>query len=110
MNRPSREDDLALLRALVAAPNDDTREHGLTEDERRSFRDILGRLEAPKSRFTAGTGRVLTPKQRQWAEDVATRRGLSWQRDNSTIPVGAPVETPEVLRNLPLKPPGRRSA
>lgn len=110
MNRPSRTDDLALLRALVAAPLDETREHGLTEDERKSFREMVSRLEAPKSAFTPGTGRVLTPKQRQWAEDVATRRGISWERDNADVPVGAPVPTPEVLRNLPKAPPGRRTA
>jgi hypothetical protein len=56
-----------------------------------------------------GTIRCLSPRRRTWANDALDRfepraanlvsRGL--------VPRGREVPTPAVLRNLPLKPPGR---
>ena len=99
----SRAEDLELLRALcrygdeVGVDGDSA----LSDDEHDAFGDMLVRLEDGQ--------RELTPKQRDWAEKAAERLGLSVPRDNSRVPVGRPVETPAVLRNLPKRPPTRRA-
>jgi len=50
-------------------------------------------------------GRRLTKKQRGWSEDIARRVMPIFASD---VPKGKHVETPAVLKNLPLKPPCRR--
>ncbi len=50
--------------------------------------------------------RSLTPAQRKWAEDVMRR---ITPLDASLVPRGREVETPDVLKKLPLHPPNRRS-
>jgi hypothetical protein len=60
------------------------------------------------------TGRKLTPKQRAFV--TALVNGDRYEpeetyenaRSAGKVPMGRPVEMPAVLRNLPLRPPGRR--
>jgi hypothetical protein len=47
---------------------------------------------------------VLTTRQRAWLEEAA-RKVLPL--DSALVPRGREVPTPEVLKKLPLKPPGR---
>lgn len=86
--------DTEILQRLLA-------DERLTEQEEGAFRDMLRR------------GRALTPAQRQWADSVFTRLELDADEalnlfSLGKVPVGNPVLTPDVLRKLPLKPPGRR--
>jgi hypothetical protein len=61
-----------------------------------------------------GRGRPLTEKQRGWVDRVAgvevTEYAPTYENlvSSGKVVRGAEVETPLVLRNLPLKPPGRR--
>lgn len=90
--------DRQLLQALVAE------EERLTEVESKAFESMLNYLRDP---FTA-----LTPRQRQWADAVASRIEIDMPPENlhssGKVAIGKPVETPEILRNLPKRPPGRR--
>ncbi len=49
--------------------------------------------------------RELTGKQRRWIDDKIRECGLD--PDKKPVPRGKPGETPNVLKNLPMKPPGR---
>lgn len=61
-----RKADLALLRDL-------TKSGELTEDESDAFGDMRDRLED-------ASVAILSDKQRKWAEEVATRLGISFVR------------------------------
>lgn len=101
---PSREDDLGLLRALVAHGNEVgvDGDSAISDTELSAFEDMQARL--------LGGQRTLTDAQRSWAEQAAQRCGVSFARDNSKVPVGGPVEMPDVLKRLPKKPPRGRWA
>jgi len=64
--------------------------------------------------LTTRTRRLLTPKQRSWAEDELDKRAPVYKNlvSNGMCPIGRPVITPDVLRpeNLPKKPPTRRAS
>ena len=62
---------------------------------------VASDMRAP---LLSGERRRLSLKQRAWAEDIARRVTPISAKD---APEGRPVETPEVLRNLPKKPPRR---
>lgn len=91
--------DRQLLQALLAE------EERLTEAESKAFESMLNYLRDP---FT-----TLTPRQRQWADAVAQRLEIDTLPENlhssGKVAIGKPVETPEVLRNLPKHPPRRRA-
>lgn len=81
--------DVALLRLLIVDVD-------LTDAEHEAFMDMIHYAENPDP---------LTKKQRKWAEEVARR---VVPLDANETPLGKEVPTPEVLKNLPLKPPGRQ--
>ena len=80
--------DEALIRALMA---DDE----LTDQEREAFQRWRDQ----------GWDIRLTRQQRTWAEEVMLRL---MPIPTASVPEGRPVDTPEVLRNLPKRPPTRR--
>jgi hypothetical protein len=88
-----RKSDLALLRDL-------TKSDELTEDEADAFGDIRDRLED-------ATFPVMFPNQRQWAQDVADRLGISYTRrvaeQAQSVPKGRDVKMPDVLSADSLK-------
>lgn len=76
----------------------------LADEHREAFEDMLEKMTEK--------ARELSPKQRAYVRSVL---GDDVEDDkpivlfsSGKIPVGNPVETPAVLRNLPLKPPGRK--
>ena len=89
------EDAEILSEAIIAA---DEREDEAAD----AFRAMLER------------GAALTPKQRAWAVGVATGKFVDAEPEyenlvsSGRVPRGREVETPAVLRVLPLRPPGRR--
>lgn len=82
--------DLVLLNRVL--DDDET-----TPDERKAFDEMRANL-------LSGERRRLSQRQRSWVEEVARRLTPISAAD---VPRGNPVETPEVLRHLPKKPPGR---
>jgi hypothetical protein len=96
--RIARMTDHDLLNLLLADATGGVRpdEHKAFGEMRRWVADDLG---API------VGRVLSTKQRTWVEEAARRIVPVDSRD---VPKGKPVEKPEVLKNLPLAPPGRK--
>lgn len=94
-----REDDLALLRALLKAG-------ALTEIDSTVFGSMLDDIEGDNPKY-----QELTLKRREWASDTADRLGVVWQDPavrNANVPRGAEVPVADVLRNLPKKPPVRK--
>jgi hypothetical protein len=53
---------------------------------------------------------MLSAKQRSYVSDVLDKFEPQYSNDVSAgrVPLGKPVMTPDVLRHLPLKPPGYR--
>lgn len=88
----SRVTDLSLLDSIVDAP-----------DLPREYIEAFGGM---RDRLLASVKGVLTKKQREWAQKIADKYAV--QIDNSSVPRGREVRTPDVLRTLPLDPPGRR--
>lgn len=92
----TREDMALLDRAIAAA----------SEAERDAAADAFRRMRAGRCK--------LTPKQRAWAEGVIAGKFVEAEPEyenlvsSGRVPRGREVEAPPVLRNLPLKPPGRR--
>lgn len=88
-------------RALVSAALDAAKDVEDPEDEA-AFAAMLKR------------NKPLTDKQRAWAEGQAEGRFVEVAPSyvnlfsSGRVPLGNHVELPPVLRNLPLKPPGRR--
>lgn len=91
-----------LLRMLIAQKDD------LTDTEEKGFGAILYRMNEAERR---NSPLVLSFKQKAWINDVVKRLDIVEPAANlvsrGLVPRGAEVETPYVLRNLPLKPPGR---
>ena len=87
-----------VLDALLSVPD------RLSGTELKAFRTMLGRIEQ--------RGGGMTPRQRQWAEDVYHRLELDVDRVLNLVSTGkvekVPVPVYEWERNRPLKPPGRR--
>jgi hypothetical protein len=73
----------------------------LTEREREAFTDML--------EFLVDGGVGLNQKQREWAKRVHERLVPAYANDWSAgrVPRGKEVPTPEVLKRLPMRPPGR---
>lgn len=96
-----RENDLRMLQALLDAGP----EH-FGAGEYGAFDSMLGRLQNGQN--------TLTPKQREWVTKATIRLGLDEPEpaenlvSRGLVPRGNEVPVPEVLKNLPLKPPGRR--
>jgi hypothetical protein len=88
-------------RALVAAALDAAKDAENVEAED-AFASMLKR------------NKPLTNKQRAWAEGLSEGKFVevapSYENlfSGGKVPIGNHVELPPVLRNLPLKPPGRR--
>lgn len=72
----------------------------LSEAEVHAFADMRAGLVDPGGTVPSRLSR----KQRSWLEEVA-RRVLPV--DAKEVPRGKEVDVPEVLKNLPKKPPGR---
>lgn len=90
-----RADDMQLLRDLL-------NEDDLADDHREDFDDMLDRLTRNPARFPR-----LTPKQREYAENVADRHGIGFARRPSqraeNVVRGREVPTPAVLGPESLK-------
>jgi hypothetical protein len=99
----SHEDDRDLVRSLVAHGNyvGVDGDSAMSSDELSAFADMLARLDAGQ--------RSLSPDQRAWCEDAASRCGLSIVHDNANVPRGRPVALEIEKMARPLKPPGRRA-
>ncbi len=63
-------------------------------------------FEEMKTWLDRGEGRGLSVKQREWVESALLEHTPIAAAD---VPRGREVQAPEVLRNLPLKPPPRRN-
>ncbi len=88
--------------------NDATRLARLLADDR------LNEREREAFDEMAQRGRILTARQRTWVDDVYRRLELDADEaenlwSDGAVPVGRPVDVPEVLRVLPKRPPGRRT-
>jgi hypothetical protein len=91
----------------------------LTPEEKTMLEELLGfSLEKEDSRIDEKAfqqmldrGLALTEKQAKWVRGVYDRVFDSPSYENlfsaGKVPLGKPVETPAVLRNLPKKPPSR---
>jgi hypothetical protein len=81
---------------------EDALDADLTDRQKEIVQDMIDR------------GRKLTPKQRAFVQAMVN--GEHYEPEETyenawsagKVPMGRPVETPAVLRNLPLRPPGRR--
>lgn len=100
-----RIEDVRMLREVdeVTAlfDEDDAR---FDERTRRAFVDFVRRLKL-------NPHACLTEPQRRWLRSTHERLTGTPTYENAwsagKVPAGRPVETPAVLRNLPLKPPRR---
>lgn len=99
--------DIYLLDALLESGR-------LTDEELEAFADMRERLSDPCYKTSA----TLSPKQRAWAEgcaakykiEVVTPAANEWSEKSPEERErlrGRPVPLPDVLKQLPLKPPGR---
>lgn len=101
----SGAEDIRMLRAVQQAAYewDDERTEAM-ESTLAAFAEMLYKLEH-------GQRSELTPKQRDWLkgvyEDVCGDPQYRNDWSAGRVPEGRPVETPAVLRSLPLKPPSR---
>lgn len=90
-----------LLRMLMEQRDD------LSDVEEKAFSAMLLRMDEAERK---GVPLVLSFKQKAWINDVVKRLDIVEPAANlvsrGLVPRGAEVETPYVLRNLPLKPPG----
>lgn len=104
-----RADDIALLKSLASLSIDDENDFPskgkVSESEAKAFEDMLSKLEE-------GRYAQLTPSQRKYAKGVKERATEEPEYLNlassGKLVRGREVETPKVLKNLPLKPPPRR--
>jgi hypothetical protein len=86
-----RDDDLALLKEAIELAR---------EDRKEVFEDMLAKLET-------GERHVLSEKQRKWAMEVVGKPVYENLVSSGKVPRGREVQTPAVLQNRPLRPPGR---
>jgi hypothetical protein len=102
-----REDDLNTLSELLDQHADE-----LSEKELEAFADmrfnlgVYGGMTIPSK----GKFQMLTTKQREWVTIVHERIVPAYANlvSRGLVPRGREVETPEVLQNLPKRPPSRR--
>lgn len=105
MPREPPNPELDMLRAIVQWCDErpDPDEVEVRRVPEREFRDMRAKAEM---------GRALSEKQREWVRGVHARLFDVTTYENAwsggKVPKGRDVKTPEVLKNLPLKPPGRR--
>lgn len=98
-----------LRRILDAYMRAEDCDPSLTELEVEAFADMAYQLDV-------GRAAKLSEKQERWLSSAEGRMGVDigdvpkvlWE--SGLIPEGRPVETPQVLKTLPKKPPSRRSA
>lgn len=92
-----RAEDLRMLQELL---EDETE---LSENELEAFKDMLEKLEEVEAR-------CLSDKQRVWVEKAHDRISPSCLNlySSGKVKKGADVPLPEVLKNLPKTPPGRK--
>ncbi len=91
--------ELEMIRILL-------RDGDVSDPERSAFTDMGLALELSPSR-------KLTVKQRAWLNDLMAKNDLDANIvenlfSQGKVAIGNPVITPDVLRRLPLKPPGKR--
>lgn len=95
LTEQDRASDVALLRDLL-------NEDDISDECRADFDDMLDRLQRNPVRFPR-----LTPKQREYAENVADRHGIGFARRPSqraeNVVRGREVPTPAVLGPESLK-------
>jgi hypothetical protein len=89
-----RDEDIKLLKRTIEFLNE-------RSQDAEHFANMLIGLEE-------GRWGNLTTKQRQWAKSVLDEPEYENLVSSGKAPRGREVPTPSVLRNLPLKPPGRR--
>lgn len=89
-----RAADLELLQRLL--------ECDLKTSIKRAFEDM-------RTKLVAGEQETLKFKQRQWAETLLEEHQPEYENlwSAGKVPPGKPVPTPEVLKHLPMRPPGR---
>jgi hypothetical protein len=100
--------DMGMLRDLVGALSEAAAKGGYdgktAAGHLTAFSDILDRMES-------GQQQTLTEKQRSYLKSVHSQhcKGESYRNDWSAgrVEEGKKVERPEVLKRLPLSPPGR---
>lgn len=93
-----RDRDIEILEALVGEPED------LTSEQHEAFSEMLDKLRT-------GRQKVLSEKQRAWAEGIAEKLELDVgdpAERNANVPRGREVEPAPVLKNLPKRPPRKR--
>lgn len=102
----SRAEDIRMLREVLdaAVDFDDDRAESF-QSTSKAFADMLSRLQ--------DGGRDLTDKQRAWLRGVHENVVGEVHYENAwsagKVPRGREVETPEVLKHLPLRPPTRKA-
>lgn len=76
-------------------------DYELSDAQREMFADFLDYLQ---------TRLVLSRKQREVLKDVLEKHEPTYENlvSSGKVPLGKPVPTPQVLQNLPKKPPTRR--
>lgn len=87
--RIARMSDRDLLTAIL--------KEDLSPGTRKAFSEMLAWIDQ-------GEGRGLSKRQREWVEDALREETPIEAVD---VPRGREVETPDVLKNLPKKPPHR---
>jgi len=97
--RIAKMGDLDLLNLLIADATD-----GVRPEDRAAFADMRGAVADVFGESI--TGRRLSKKQRAWAEEAA-RRVVPVRAEDA--PRGREVLSPDVLKNLPKAPPGRKA-
>lgn len=101
---PRADAELGMLEAIVRWCDErpDPDEIEFRQVPERQFRDM---------RAKANAGQPLSEKQREWVRGVHARLFDAPTYENAwtagKVPKGRDVPTPEVLKKLPLKPPGR---
>jgi hypothetical protein len=104
-----RREDIRMLRAILS-------EYESLDEDDRLYRTACGaasRVESMLARLQGNPDLLLTEKQRSYVHDIYEKLFDAPIYANlvsaGKVPLGNPVETPAVLKNLPLKPPKPRS-
>jgi hypothetical protein len=87
-----QEEEAKLLEEVLALDS-------LSDANREAFEELRVRLE---------DGYLLTEKQKKWALGLLDKPVYENLVSSGKVPRGREVITPDVLRHLPLKPPGRK--
>lgn len=94
MNDNQRDADLELLDRLLACD--------MKTSIKRAFEEM-------RTKLVAGEQEHLRAKQRAWAEQLLEEHQPAYENlwSSGKVQAGKPVATPEVLKKLPMRPPGR---